>query len=172
MGAGGMNIPTAKMKKYHRAFLSTRCQKEETLPFSAAGFMIPLRKKRGPIHHGRCLLLGDAAGLADPFTGEGIQSAVRSAQMAAPILRDALKGGWDSLKPYEEAVDRELMPELECSRLFREIFNLRPLYYHRKIAEKDRWWNAMARIMRGEKTFLEVKKKLRVVGGLLLRMAR
>ncbi len=73
MGAGGMNIPTAKMKKYHRAFLSTRWQKEETLPFSTAGFMIPLRQKRGPIQQGRCLLLGDAAGLADPFTGEGIR---------------------------------------------------------------------------------------------------
>jgi geranylgeranyl reductase family protein len=172
MGAGGMNVPTAKMKKYHRAFLSTRWQKEETLPFSTAGFMIPLRKKRGPIQQGRCLLLGDAAGLADPFTGEGIHSAVRSAQLAAPVLREALRNGLDSLQPFEESIDRDLMPELECSRLFREIFNLRPLYYHQKIAEKDRWWNAMAKIMRGEKTFLELKKKLRLVGSLLLRMAR
>jgi hypothetical protein len=64
------------------------------------------------------------------------------------------------------------MPELECSALFREIFNLRPSYFHRKITTRDRWWNAMAQILRGEKTFLDVKNKLGPLGSLLLRMAR
>jgi len=171
-GAGGVDVPAGKLKNYHRAFLATRSQKDQALPFSAAGFMIPLRKNRSPIHSGRCLLVGDAAGLADPFSGEGIFSAVRSAQIASSALEEALKGNCDSLKLYEEAIDRDLMPELECSRLFRAFFNLRPSHYHRKIASQDRWWNAMAKIMRGEKTFLDIKKKLGPVGSLLLRMAR
>jgi geranylgeranyl reductase family protein len=171
-GAGGVDVPAGKIKDYQRAFLATRSQKDQPLPFSAAGFMIPLRKSRSPIHSGRCLLVGDAAGLADPFSGEGIFSAVRSAQIASSVLEEALKGNWDSLKPYEEAIDRDLMPELECSRLFREFFNLRPSYYHQKIASQDRWWKAMAGILRGEKTFLDIKKKLGPVGSLLLRMAR
>ncbi len=172
MGAGGISAPAPKMKKYHRAFLETRCRKEKTLPFSAAGFMIPLRTKRSPIQQGRCLLLGDAAGLADPFSGEGIYSAVRSALIAAASLEEALKNNRADLKNYEESLDRELMPELECARLFRELFNLRPSYYHRKIAQSDRWWNGMAKLMRGEKTFLDVKKKLGPLGSVLLRMAR
>jgi len=171
-GAGGIDVPAGKIKNYQRAFLATRAQKDQALPFSAAGFMIPLRKKRSPIEKGRCILIGDAAGLADPFSGEGIHSAVRSAQVAASVLQEALKNRWDSLKPYQESIDREMMPELECSRFFRELFNLRPFYYHRKIASQDRWWNAMAKIMRGEKTFLDVKKKLGSVGSLLARMAR
>ncbi len=172
LGAGGIDVPAAKIKNYQRAFLATRAQREGTLSVSAAGFMIPLRKKRSPIEKGRCILIGDAAGLADPFSGEGILSAVRSAQVAATILQEAVKNRWDSLKPYQELVDREMMPELECSRLFREIFNLRPFHYHRKIASQDRWWKAMAKIMRGEKTFLDVKKKLGPLGSLLARMAR
>jgi geranylgeranyl reductase family protein len=172
MGAGGIGVPTLEIKNYHRAFLTTRWRKEEALPFSAAGFMISLRKKRSPIQEGRCILIGNAAGLADPFTGEGIYSAVRSAQIAASILQEALPRNWDSLQPYQEAIDRELMPELESSRLFRELFNLRPSYYHQKIASRDRWWDAMAMVMRGEKSFLDVKKKLGIMGSLLLRMAR
>ena len=172
MGAGGINPIGPKMKNYHRAFLATQWKREEALPFGAAGFMIPLRKNRSPIHSGRCFLIGDAAGLADPFTGEGIHSAVKSAQIAASVLQEALKNRWDSLEPYQEAIDRDLMPRLECSRLFREFFNIRPSYYHRKIASQDRWWNAMAKIMRGEKTFLDVKRKLGPIGDLLLRMAR
>ncbi len=172
MGAGGKGTSILKIKNYHRAFLATRWQKEETFPFSAAGFMVPLRKKRGPIQAGRCLLVGDAAGLANPFTGEGIYSAIRSSQVAASILQEALRGNWGSLKPYQEKIDQELMPELECSRLFREIFNLRPSYYHQKMASSDRWWNALARVMRGEKNLLDVKRKLGLVGTLLLRMSR
>jgi geranylgeranyl reductase family protein len=172
LGAGGVNIPAAKIKNYQRAFLATRARKEKTLPFGAAGFMIPLRKKRSPIEKGRCILIGDAAGLADPFSGEGILSAVRSAQVAASALPEALKNNRNSLNNYQEMIDRELMPELECARLFRELFNLRPFHYHRKIASKDRWWNAMAKMMQGEKTFLDVKKKLGPIGKVLARLAR
>ncbi len=172
MGAGGINGMGSKMKNYHRAFMATRWKREEALPFGAAGFMIPLRKNRSPIQAGRCLLIGDAAGLADPFTGEGIFSAVKSAQIAAFVLQEALKNRWDSLQPYQEAIDRDLMPQLECSRLFREFFNLRPSYYHQKIASQDRWWNALAKITRGEQTFLDIKKKLGPIGKILARMAR
>ena len=172
MGAGGIGIPASKIKNYQRAFLATRWRKEQTFPFSAAGFMIPLRKNRSPIQKERCLLVGDAAGLADPFSGEGIFSAVRSAQVAASVLQEALQNRWDSLNPYQEAIDGDLMPELECSRLFREIFNLRPSYYHQKIASQDRWWTAMAKIIRGEKTFLDIKKKLGPIGKALVRLAR
>jgi geranylgeranyl reductase family protein len=171
LGAGGFGIPAAKIKNYHGAFLAIRWQKEVNPPFSAAGFLLPLRQKRRPIQKGRCLLLGDAAGLVDPFTGEGIYNAIRSAQLAAPVLAEALRNGWNSLQPGQEAIDRQLMPELECSALFREIFNLCPSYFHRKITTHDRWWNAMAQILRGEKTFLDLKKKLGPLGSLLLRWA-
>ena len=64
------------------------------------------------------------------------------------------------------------MPELECALLVRKIFNLRPAYFHRKMATNDRWWNAMAKILRGERTFVDVKKKLGLLGSVLLRMVR
>jgi len=172
MGAGGFKIPPPAIKNYQRAFFATQWGKEEVPPFSAAGFILTLRRKRSPIHKGRCLLLGDAAGLLDPFTGEGIYSAVRSAQLAAPLVAEALKEKQESLSPCQETIDRELMPELECSRIFREIFNFSPSFFHQKIASSDRWWNAMAKILRGEKTFLDVKKHLGFLGSLLLRMAR
>jgi geranylgeranyl reductase family protein len=172
IGAGGFGISPTLIKNYQRAFLETYSQKEETQPFSTAGYILPLRRKRRAIQKGSCLLLGDAAGLVDPFTGEGIYCAVRSAQIAAPVLAEALRGNGRSLHLYQERIDRELMPELESARFVREIFNLRPAYFHRKLATNDRWWNAMARILRGERTFLDVKKKLGPLGKILLRMGR
>jgi geranylgeranyl reductase family protein len=172
MGAGGFKIPPPSIKNYQRAYGTTQWQKEEKPPFSAAGFLLPLRRQRGLIYQGRCLLLGEAAGLIDPFTGEGIFYAVRSAQLAAPLLAEAVKERRDSLQPCQETIDRILMPEIECSRLLRDIFNLCPSFFHRKIANSDRWWTAMAKILRGEKTFLDIINKLGPLGSLLLKMAR
>jgi len=44
LGAGGFDIPSAKIKNYHGAFLAIRYQKEEAPPFSAACFLLPLRQ--------------------------------------------------------------------------------------------------------------------------------
>ena len=50
------------------------------------------------------LLVGDAAGFYDPFTGEGIGMALRGGEMAAEVLDEALRRGDPSraaLVPYE-----------------------------------------------------------------------
>jgi geranylgeranyl reductase family protein len=172
VGAGASGVASQKIKDYQRAFWAVRWRKDEAPPFSAAGFFLPLRRRRTPIHRGRCLLLGDAAGLVDPFSGEGIYSAVRSAQLAAPYLADFLKNGFSSFQPIQEEIDRTLTPELECSRLFRELFRRWPSYVHRKLRTGDRWWNAMAQILRGEKSNLELKSRMGILGDLLLRLAR
>jgi len=172
MGAGASGLSSQKIKDYQRAFWAVLWQREDPPPFSTAGFFLPLRRRRSPIHRGRCLLLGDAAGLVDPFTGEGIFSGVKSAQMAAPYLADFLKKGFSSFQPVQDEIDHTLMPELECSRLFREIFMSRPSFFHRKLKEGDRWWNAMIGILRGGRSNLELKNKLGILGELLLRLAR
>ena len=47
------------------------------------GFGLPLGSKKRPISGERFLLTGDAAGLIDPFSGEGIANAIRSGRVAA-----------------------------------------------------------------------------------------
>jgi menaquinone-9 beta-reductase len=52
------------------------------------------------------LLVGDAAGYYDPFTGQGIYRALRGAEFAAAVIDDALRRGDVSaaaLAPYERA---------------------------------------------------------------------
>ena len=52
------------------------------------------------------LLVGDAAGFLDPFTGDGIYEALRGAQLAAPVASAALRAGDTSaaaLEPYRRA---------------------------------------------------------------------
>ncbi len=49
------------------------------------------------------LLIGDAAGFFDPFTGEGVCTALREAEMAAPVVVEALAA---TRTPTAEQLDR------------------------------------------------------------------
>jgi geranylgeranyl reductase family protein len=53
----------------------------------------PLAYRVAPPRHGGVLLVGDAAGFLDPFTGEGVYRALRSAELAADAVGQELRGG-------------------------------------------------------------------------------
>jgi flavin-dependent dehydrogenase len=50
------------------------------------------------------LLVGDAAGFLDPFTGEGLHRALVSARLAAAAVDRHLGGDPDALLPYDRAM--------------------------------------------------------------------
>ena len=69
---------------------------------SVRGYRLPMRRPGDRARSGRVLLVGDAAGLVDPLSGDGMYEAFVSARLAAEsVLRDELDG-------YERALDREL----------------------------------------------------------------
>ena len=77
------------------------------------------------------LLVGDAAGYYDPFTGQGIYRALRGAEMAAETLRAALRAGDTSaaaLTPYERARRRACGPGERLQHVV-EAFVSRPWLY-------------------------------------------
>jgi len=74
------------------------------------GYVIPVKPRRG-CARGRVLLVGDAAGLADPLTGEGISIGMKSAKLAAEALAEG-----SGASGYVRALRRELLPELRVAR--------------------------------------------------------
>jgi flavin-dependent dehydrogenase len=74
------------------------------------------------------LLVGDAAGYYDPFTGQGIYRALRGAELAAETIGAALRAGDTSaaaLMPYERARRRAFGPGERLQRVV-EAFVSRP----------------------------------------------
>jgi flavin-dependent dehydrogenase len=78
---------------------------------------IPLGGKARPLHRGRVLLVGDAAGLADPLLGEGIAYALMSAQMAATAIIEYLEGRAEGLAGYSQRVQDTLHRDLRALAL-------------------------------------------------------
>lgn len=124
------------------------------------GHRLPRRRRGMPVQKGRALLVGDAAGLIDFWTGEGICYAIRSAQMAAPAICDYLEGRASGLQQYEKSVDRELMPELHIARTLTRIGVWFPRLAYTLMKNSDWAWNAGCQILRAEKSYHDVRNKL------------
>ncbi|MEI7724037.1 MAG: NAD(P)/FAD-dependent oxidoreductase [Bacteroidota bacterium] len=123
---------------------------------SLKSWPIPVRVKKSLFHNSRVLVAGDAAGLTDPLTGEGIYYAVRSGILAAKSCFEYLHADSPSLQSYTTAVNDELMKELLEANRIKFLFNTVPLKIHRFVRDSDRAWKAFARILRGERWYADV----------------
>ncbi|HEX8425033.1 geranylgeranyl reductase family protein [Hymenobacter sp.] len=90
------------------------------------GFGLPLGSKRRSLSGRNFLLLGDAASLIDPFSGEGISHAMVSGRHAADWACRAL-AVQDFTPPflvgYDKAVYNRLGQELRLSRVMQRLLN-------------------------------------------------
>ena len=85
------------------------------------GFVIPVRPRTGAFVGQGVLLTGDAAGFADPVTGEGISFAVRSGLMAAHSLIDGRFEEEAVRHTYTQSLAETILPELQKGRLLAKL---------------------------------------------------
>jgi geranylgeranyl reductase family protein len=111
-----------KLAAYLRRLGLTRIEKMEK-----HGWLIPLAPRRGPLARGRVLLAGDAAGLVDPVTAEGITHALLSGQLAAGAL---IESGFDVAK-VDSLYLSKIQPILDELRAGRFLAKL--LYHHPRL---------------------------------------
>jgi geranylgeranyl reductase family protein len=124
---------------------------------SLRSWPIPVRQKASRFHNGRVIVAGDAGGLTDPLTGEGIYYAVRSGHLASEACCRYLEEGSSSMGSYTEAVNDELMAELTEANRVKYLFNTVPGTIHRFVRDSDRGWRAFGKVLRGERRYADVK---------------
>ena len=164
----GIACPSKEAHKLKRAYAdfvdSLNLSRHEIMDRSAA--LIPMCVGKPRVVEGRAALLGDAAGLTDPLTGEGIYNALLSAQLAAPAIEGALRRGDCDLSAYQKSVEEIIGPEIEAARFFRRIIFAMP----RKmldVARRDgRLWNAGCSLVRGDTTYSAIRGRVGTPGGL------
>lgn len=156
VGVGGPASLSRYLKSYAEGFINASGIRF-TRTRSLKAWPIPVRIRKGVFHSGRVLVAGDAAGLADPLTGEGILYAVRSAALAAQAVSGCIEGRNEDLTSYSVSVNREIMPELIEANRIKAVFNALPARIHRLVAEQDRVWGAFCKILKGERTYADVR---------------
>ena len=114
-----------------------------------SGHLTRCRTPDSPLGRGRVLLAGDAAGLLEPWTREGISFAVRSGSVAGAIAARATP---NLQAAYAAAIGYELVPEMEAGGACRVAFEKRPEAFHALLAGTGVGWRSFERIARGDTT--------------------
>ena len=96
-----------------RAELRRMCEAYGIDPDAAQdtrGYRLPMRPADTPLARGTTAVIGDAAGLVDPLSGDGMYEAFLSAQLVSEAALDLLAGRAKTLEPYQAAVERRITP--------------------------------------------------------------
>lgn len=107
VGVGGWGSEGPRLRQHLR-----RLCEAHGFPFDRLeglrGHRLPMRRPEAVLARGRAAVIGDAAGLVDPFSGDGIYEALLSARLAADATLDVLAGREETLEPYHEALTSAL----------------------------------------------------------------
>jgi len=125
VGLGGLTRSNGRnMKDHYERFLRRLLKDGAMMPDRFSGYPIPFHNFTKEPGKGKVLLAGDAAGLVEPITGEGMYFAMLSGKLAA----EAVLSEKDALVTYIAALRSRIYP------LFQQAFWLRKAFYHRSMS--------------------------------------
>jgi geranylgeranyl reductase family protein len=113
------------------------------------GHRLPLRRPGTTIAGERALLVGDAAGLIDPVSGDGMYECFVSSRLATAAILDLLAGRASTLVPYAAALDRELASLHRASWQLKRALDRWPRASWR-LARSALVWRTVERLLLGE----------------------
>lgn len=143
-------------KQYLETYLERKGLSGLAERLTVRGHLIPLAPRAEPLHSKRILLAGDAAGFADPLTGEGISYALRSGRMAAEAALAALGNPRQSLDLYTERLRAELLPELRLAARLAGVLYAAPGFSYGFLARKPALAARLADVFEGKRSYREL----------------
>ncbi len=158
-----------RTRQYLREF-TARLGLAGTRPAQDSGHLTRCRSEGSPLRRDRVLVAGDAAGLLEPWTREGISFALRSGALAGqaaasaaaapdPAAREAALAG------YPAAIGRSLLPEMLAGQRLLAGFSRHPGTFH-SVLGTGKGWRAFAGFCRSEETFASLLGHWQVRGAL------
>ncbi|WP_173055011.1 geranylgeranyl reductase family protein [Phytohabitans houttuyneae] len=141
----------AATKAYLRGFVE-RLGLSGIEPVHDSGHLTRCRTPDSPLRRGRVLVAGDAGGLLEPWTREGISFALRSGTYAG----EAAAAG--DLGRYESTVEAQLGTEMWAGRKLLAAYSRRPGAFHTLLATPT-GWSLFARFCRGEPVLLNAVRR-------------
>ncbi|MER7420476.1 geranylgeranyl reductase family protein [Micromonospora peucetia] len=130
-------------------------------PAHDSGHLTRCRAEDSPLRRGRVLVTGDAAGLLEPWSREGISYALRSGELAGAAVATG------DLAGYDRAVTRDLVPSMRAGHRLLDVFARRPGVFHSLLATPP-GWRMFVRFCQGRAGFDETLHRVPVRAALAL----
>jgi geranylgeranyl reductase family protein len=148
IGLGGWEREGPGLRSHLRALCAAHGVEPGDLE-AVRGYRLPLRSPVSTLARGRAAVVGDAAGLVDPISGDGMFEAFLSGRLASEAVLDLLAGSSEGLEPYGERLTRQLGTHLWASWGVKAALDRFPRTTFR-IARSRIVWRTVEKLVRGE----------------------
>ncbi|HZR90803.1 MAG TPA: geranylgeranyl reductase family protein [Gaiellaceae bacterium] len=148
VGVGGWEREGPSLRRHLRILCRAHGIPESAVT-DLRGHRLPLRRAGSVAARGRALLVGDAAGLVDPLSGDGMYEAFVSSRLAADAVLDLLAGRVDRLDGYTERLAGALALGAAASWGAKAAFDRYPRLTF-ALGRIPFAWSAVEHMLRGE----------------------
>jgi geranylgeranyl reductase family protein len=148
LGVGGWEDEAPRLRE-HLARLCAVHGVDPTALTEVRGHRLPLRRPGSALAAGRVALVGDAAGLVDPLSGDGMYEAFLSANLAARHALELLAGERESFEGYAAELEERLAPLVRASWGAKHALDRFPRLTF-TVARAPFLWDLVVGLMRGE----------------------
>jgi geranylgeranyl reductase family protein len=148
VGVGGWDTEGPRL----RAHLEELCRVHEVRLADleeVRGYRLPCRAHDSRLARGRALIAGDAAGLIDPLTGDGMFEAFLSGRFASEEIRNLLTGKVSELDGYGSRLTRHLAIHLWASWSLKAALDRYPRTAF-ALAKSPPVWAVVEKLVTGE----------------------
>jgi geranylgeranyl reductase family protein len=148
IGVGGWGHEAPNLRDHLRRLCAEHGARFEDLQ-ELRGYRLPLRSPKATLARGRALIVGDAAGLIDPISGDGMYEGFLSSQLASEAVLDLLAGREQALDPYGPRLAKLLATHLWASWGVKAALDRFPRVTF-ALAGTGIVWSAVERLLSGD----------------------
>lgn len=112
-----------------------------------------------PLHTHHALLVGEAAGLVDPFSAEGVRPALYSGMRAAEAIAAALGGKADALATYSKTLQEEWGTDLVWAQRLAALFHRMPGVGYRLALKRPSATQRLGQVLCGELRYRDIARR-------------
>ncbi|MBC7928488.1 MAG: geranylgeranyl reductase family protein, partial [Bryobacteraceae bacterium] len=157
IGAGAPNRFARLLTKYLAAFLKADGYRIDDVKWR--GHQLPTMTSRTVFAKARLFAIGDAAGMVEPLTGEGISYACHSAHLVAESISSNFDSADGAEEAYIDGVNAQIRSELAWSGRIVLFSSLFPKAFCAALGS-DKAWSLFFKVLTGELTFRDLERNL------------
>lgn len=126
VGVGTIDSHFPEARRHLADFLRRQPCLRDPLPYRIRSAPLPFWTRHEPLARDGVFLAGDAAGLVDPLSGEGIGYAVRSGDLAARFALSRLEGERRAEDGYSDAIGQGMARNFQYALRLANVFFRHP----------------------------------------------
>jgi geranylgeranyl reductase family protein len=150
-------------RSYLKDFLA-RLHLDHQEAVMSSGHLTRCRTENSPFYRDRVMVAGDAAGLLEPWTREGISYALRSGAIAGRKAAQASAATSAAevaaaMTAYAEEISATLGAEMRAGRMFMRAFTRHPRIFYMAIVLLPKAWDIVVRTTSSDASFADVTRR-------------